>query len=66
MKAFLLSLAVSSPLIALYHLLTRLWGTGIFILLLNLGIAPFAGAMYGFYAHRQGEDPSISKFLTER
>ena len=63
MRAFLLSCATSSPLIVLYHILTRFRWTTVPLILLYFGIAVFAGAMYGLFAHQRGEDPTIPRLL---
>ena len=64
MRAFLWSCALSSPLIVLYHILTRFQWTAHLIVILYFGIGAFAGAMYGLYAHQRGKDPTIPRLIT--
>jgi hypothetical protein len=59
MLAFLLSCAVCVPVIGIYHLITRVPVLAILVVILNCTVGVFAGAMYGWFSNRRGEEKSV-------
>lgn len=64
MLAFLLSCAVCVPVIGIYHLITRAPVLAILVVVLNCTVGVFAGAMYGWFANRRGEEKSVVWLIT--
>ncbi len=59
MSAFLLSCTACIPLIGIYHLVTRVPALAILIVILDCTVGVFAGAMYGWFANRKGDQQSV-------
>jgi hypothetical protein len=64
MLAFLLSCAVCVPVIGIYHLITRVPVLAILVVILNCTVGVFAGAMYGWFSNRRGEEKSVVWLIT--
>ncbi|MCK5212305.1 MAG: hypothetical protein KAQ74_00170 [Dehalococcoidia bacterium] len=64
MLAFLLSCAVCVPILGVYHLITRVPVLAILIVIFNVTVGVFAGAMYGWFANRKGPEKPIVWLIT--
>ena len=64
MLAFLLSCAVCIPVIGIYHLITRAPVLAVLVIILNCTVGVFAGAMYGWFSNRRGEEKSVVWLIT--